>query len=445
MSKPCGSLGENKVRSSNGRTSKAALAFGGLALAAVLILGTAGLTAAHAGEGAGLDQLFGGLGSADEIEGDGDVSLGVPTMSASHVPPMEAAIKRYADIVAKGGWQPIPAEKLEGGSSGPAVALLRKRLEAEGDLESGGYSSESFDGYVGEALRRFQFRYGMKQTGNLLDKDLTKNGSRTLTALNVPAAARLQQLRINLQRIKQQMKALPKRYVLVNLPAQQVEAVSDGRVVLRLNGVVGRPERPSPLVNSAIYELNFNPVWTLPPTVVKEDLIKNGQKLQAKGVDILAKFKIDAFGGSGKLDSSKINWKSSSVLGYRYSQQPSKDNPLGFVKLNFASPQSVYMHDTPSKKLFEKAYRAASSGCIRVQNIQALAAWLLEETPGWSEDRVQQMRESGERLNVKLKKAVKLNWVYVTAWANPDGTVFFRRDIYGKDQALGVHKLASAY
>ncbi len=305
--------------------------------------------------------------NSGEIEGDGDLAGSKPTLSLEHVKPLEAAIKRYSAIVAKGGWQPIPSVKLENGSRGDAVVLLRKRLIAEGDLAGGGgFDDELFDGYLADALRRFQWRYSLKQTGDLRDKDLTKNGTRTLTALNVPAASRLQQLRINLQRIKSQTKSLKGRYVLVNLPAQQIEAVENGKVVLKLNGVVGKPDRPSPLLTSAISELNFNPVWTLPPTVVKEDLIFTGKKMQAKKQNVLTKFKIDAYSNGKKLDPEKINWSSAAVLGYRYSQQPSKDNPLGFVKINFNSPHSVYMHDTPKKKLFEKTYRAASSGCIRV-------------------------------------------------------------------------------
>jgi len=163
-------------------------------------------------------------------------------------------------------------------------------------------------------------------------------------------------------------------------------------------------------------------------------------------VDVLGKFGIDAYDGNGKkLDTSKIDWTSANAANLRFSQQPGKDNPLGFAKLDFASPESVYMHDTPSSKLFDKSYRAASSGCIRVDHMDQLVSWLLKETDGWSVSRVLSMKESGASQIVRLKRAVPLHWVYITAWATEDGVVHFRRDLYGKDQAFGVSTLASAY
>jgi L,D-transpeptidase YcbB len=374
--------------------------------------------------------------------------LGYPLLSPANIEPLKAAIKRYADIVARGGWPTVSPLQMQLGTNNPAVAELRQHLKLEGDLKadpSGFSGPENFDQDVAEALKHWQGRYGLSETGDLMDADRLKNGTRTVMALNVTAEARLAQLKANLTRL--QNKSVPKgRYVLVNIPGEQIEAIDGNRVVLRLNGVVGRPERPSPLLSSNIEEVKFNPLWTMPPTVVKEDLIPKGQSLQAKGVDVLAKFGIDAFNGAGKkVDTSSINWSKTTVDSYRFSQQPGKDNPLGFAKLDFASPESVYMHDTPSAKLFDKSYRAASSGCIRVEHMDRLVSWLLRETDGWGQGHVQAMKETGESKIVRLKHAVPLNWVYVTAWATEDGLVHFRRDLYGKDEAFGVSKTASAY
>jgi L,D-transpeptidase YcbB len=376
------------------------------------------------------------------------VDLGFPLLSPGNAEPMKVAVARYTDIVDAGGWPIVPPMQMEVGTNNDAVAKLRKRLEIEGDLKSqpSVFSGPSyFDQDLSDALRRFQDRYGLSPTGDLMDTDRLKNGTRTVMALNVPADARLAQLKANVSRLQQQTR--PKgRYVLVNIPAQQIEAIEDDRVALRLNGVVGRPERPSPILSSAIEEVKFNPIWTLPPTVIKEDLVPKGLAMQSNGEDVLAKFGIDAYDGNGKkLDSSSIDWSSTRVADLRFSQEPGKDNPLGFAKLDFASPESVYMHDTPSSKLFEKSYRAASSGCIRVDRMDHLVAWLVKETDGWTPSRVADMKASGESQIVRLKRAVPLYWVYVTAWATQDGTVHFRRDLYGKDQAFGVSKMASAY
>jgi murein L,D-transpeptidase YcbB/YkuD len=165
--------------------------------------------------------------------------------------------------------------------------------------------------------------------------------------------------------------------------------------------------------------------------------------MQAAGKDVLAKFHIDAFDGNGKkIDSTKINWSSGQPMALSYSQQPGKDNPLGFLKINFHNAHSVYMHDTPSDNLFGRNFRAASSGCIRVQGIEALAAWLLADQGGWSAERIAKMKDTRERMDVKLKKPVTLHFAYITAWATEDGVVQFRRDLYNKD---GVGPTASAY
>jgi L,D-transpeptidase YcbB len=394
-----------------------------------------------------IDVPSGGFfGSEEAPFATGD--LGYPLMSPGNIDPMKAAIKRYADIVASGGWPTVDPLQMQVGTTNPAVAALRQRLKMEGDLkgEPSGFSGpEYFDQDVAEALKRWQGRYGLGETGDLMDPDRLKNGTRTVMALNVPAEARLAQLKANLTRLQQ--KSVGKgRYVLVNIPGEQIEAIENNKVVLRLNGVVGRPERPSPLLTSNIADVKFNPVWNMPPTVLKEDLLPKAKALQAKGVDVLAKFGIDAYDGNGKkVDSSKIDWNKVNPDTYRYSEQPGKDNPLGFAKLDFASPEAVYMHDTPSNKLFDRSYRAASSGCIRVEHMDRLVTWLLKETDNWSRSAVTAIKESGESKIVHIKKSVPLHWVYVTAWATEDGAVHFRRDLYGKDQQFGVSKTASTY
>ena len=165
--------------------------------------------------------------------------------------------------------------------------------------------------------------------------------------------------------------------------------------------------------------------------------------MQSKGQNVLAKFSIDAYDGTGKkVRTSKINWNKVSPGTYSYSQQPGKENPLGFLKINFGNAHSVYMHDTPSDRIFGRNFRSASSGCIRVHSIEHLAIWLLADQKGWDEDRVRQMKETGERLDARLKKPVQLHFAYITAWATEDGVVQFRRDIYQRD---GVGEVASAY
>jgi L,D-transpeptidase YcbB len=359
---------------------------------------------------------------------------GYPTLSPANLSAMKAAIKRYTEIVAAGGWQPLPDDvQLQSGAQHPAVALLRQRLILSGDLRESG-NSQSFDFYVDKAVKRYQASNGLAPTG-IVDK-------RTIAALNVPAAARLKQLKSNLERLSQSSQSAAKKYILVNIPAAQIEVVDGNRIVSRHAGVVGKPDRPTPILSSTIHELNFNAVWHLPPTVIEKDLIPKGQEMARHGQSVLVKHHIDAYGADGKkLDPNKVNWSSALARGLTYRQQPGPDNPLGFVKINFNNSHSVYMHDTPSRSLFGRNFRAASSGCVRVAGIEQLAAWVLAEQ-GWKPEHVMRMKETGERLDVKLKKPVPLYFVYITAWATEDGVVQFRRDLYLKD---GLGPMAAAY
>jgi murein L,D-transpeptidase YcbB/YkuD len=360
---------------------------------------------------------------------------GFPTLAPENLAAMKVAINRYTEIVDRGGWPTLPETTLQPGDSGSAVELLRQRLKASGDLRADDYGFGSgYDGAVERAVKRFQASNGLTPTG-LADK-------RTIAALNVPAAVRLKQLKTNFDRLKDLSRGAGKKYIVVNIPAAQIEAVEDDKVVSRHAGVVGKIDRQTPILKSAVHELNFNPVWHLPPTVIMKDLVPKGREMQSKGQDVLAKYGIEAYNGEGKkLDTTKINWSNIAVNGLTYRQQPGPENPLGFVKINFHNNYSVYMHDTPSQTLFGRNFRAASSGCVRISGIENLAAWLVKEQ-GWTDEKVKAMKKSGERLDVRLKKPVPLYFAYITAWATEDGVVQFRRDIYAKD---GVGAVAATY
>lgn len=361
---------------------------------------------------------------------------GYPTLSPANVEATKKAIGRYEEIVEKGGWKSLPEKRLASGVNDPAVVVLRERLKLSGDLEPGdAWMPNQYDYYVERAVKRFQATNGLAPTG-IVDK-------RTRTALNVSAKTRLKQLKKGLTRLRQYSQKTKKgRYVLVNIPSAQVEAVEDDKVVTRHAGVVGKVSRQTPILSSRIHELNFNPVWRLPPTVVTKDLIPKGRQLERSGKDVLVTYGIDAYSGGRKLDPEKINWRSSQPYQLSYRQKPGKDNPLGFVKINFHNGHSVYLHDTPKDSLFGRNFRAASSGCIRVHNIEDLAAWLLAGKEGWDKSQVLHMKATGDSKDVRLKNPVRLYFTYITAWATEDGVVQFRPDLYGKD---GVGSDAGSY
>ena len=355
-----------------------------------------------------------------------DVRTSIPTMSPQIIGALQTAITQYSDIVARGGWPMVPSDKaLRIGMSDPAVAVLRQRLAIAGDLpHAAANNSTAFDSYVDAAVRRFQARHGIQPDGVV--------GDSTFSALNVSAQVRLTQLATNLTRLKVlTSKPLPKRFVMVNIPAASVEAVQDGVVVQRHTAIVGKVSRPSPIVNSKITEINFHPYWTVPASIIRKDLIP----LMQKDPTYLTTWRIRIYDQKGnEIPPEQIDWNSDQATkGYMFRQDPGDENSLGIVKINFPSPDGVYMHDTPHKGLFNDDYRFDSSGCVRIQNIRELIAWILEDTPGQTPDVVDYQLRNPERLDVRVANPVPVHWAYITAWSTTDGIVNFRNDIYNLD------------
>jgi murein L,D-transpeptidase YcbB/YkuD len=347
----------------------------------------------------------------------------LPTLSPATVQHTEQAVAAFEGIVAQGGWPDVPrTERLRVGIRHPSVVPLRKRLIVSGDLDGNAGTSDVYDSYVEAAVKRFQVRHGLGVDGLVREQ--------TAKALNVPAAVRLAQLKTNLVRLRSMSGNLGARYVMCNIPAARIEAIENGVAVSRHTAVVGKPDRPSPDINSKIVEINFNPYWTVPVSIVRRDLIP---KMQAEP-DYLVNNRIRIFNMHGdELTPSQINWYSDEAVNYRFKQDPGDFNSLGSLRINFPSKDGVYMHDTPLKNLFGEDMRFHSSGCVRVQNVRELVNWLLVETPGWSRQEIDGVIKSGERKDAKVQRPVPLYWVYVTAWATPDGVIQFREDIYSRD------------
>lgn len=346
-----------------------------------------------------------------------------PLVGPRAVPATEAAIQRYGEIVQRGGWQRIPdGPTLRLGASGPNVPALRQRLVATGDLEENAGRSDVYDSFVEAAVRRFQFRHGIGADGVVR--------APTYAALNIPAEQRLRQLELNLNRLRTMSVSLGERYVMMNIPAAELEAVASGVVVSRHSTVVGKIDRPSPILAVRIVEINFNPFWTVPASIVRRDLIPRMQK----DPEYLSKNRIRIYDQKGnELSPQWINWNTEEAVNFRFREDPSDLNSLGKVRVGMINTENVYMHDTPEKSLFGGDARFHSSGCARVQNVRELVTWLLSDMPEWNRQRIDQAIRTDERIDVKLPKPVPVYWVYVTAWASDDGLVQFRDDIYRRD------------
>jgi L,D-transpeptidase YcbB len=340
----------------------------------------------------------------------------------------QQALKTYEEIVALGGWQSLPpgARGLKQGMTGGHVQQLKQRLAISGDLDNGNAISDSFDAPTTAALKRFQVRHGLSETGTI--------GPLTFSALNVRADVRLKQLRATSERLANNAFKFGPRYVVVNIPGAIVEAISNGRVERRHLAVVGKKERPSPVIAARISSVNLNPHWTVPNSIIRKDVVGH----LAKDPAYLHKNGMRTLNWKGEeIDPNSVNWSADREPGFLLRQDPGPQNSLGQLKIDMPNSEAVYLHDTPKKELFKRDVRFHSSGCARVSDVRDLAAWLLNEQ-GVDRAEIDRGIDSGVSSEIKLKKHVPVAWVYLTGYADGQGRVQFREDIYGLDTPEGV-------
>lgn len=335
------------------------------------------------------------------------------------------ASEHYSTIVDAGGWPLVVA--VRPGAKGKPVEDLRKRLKIEGDLAAEASDEGIWTPDLTAAVKHAQARYGLKQSGVV--------AGATLREMNVPAVVRFKQLASSAQRLAGLSFSFGDRYVVVNLPSASVEAIDNGVVSHRYVAVVGDVEHRSPETTARIVAINLNPTWTLPTSIIKNEIIPKMQK----NPGYLTRAKIRILDGHGQeVDPARVNWNSERATLFTLRQDSGVGNALGSIRIQMPNKDAVYMHDTPSKALFAADYRFASHGCVRVQGVYDLAQWLLEGTSGsptgaWDVPALKGIVATQERTDVKLPKAVPVAWVYLTGWANGEGVAQFRPDVYGLD------------
>lgn len=340
---------------------------------------------------------------------------------------LAGAIGRYEAIAAAGGWRPIPeGPALRHGMDGERVRLLRARLRATGDLATAAVAA-AFDAALEGAVKRFQRRHGLIASGIVYRS--------TLDVLNVPASARLAQLNENRVRLRALLaNDTDERYVLVNIPGYALEAVADGRVELRSRVVVGAREAPTPELATVIPSMTFMPDWRLPRGVVAREvmpLLRNEQEELARlGIRT---FRV-ADGERQEIDPATVNWHAPPDDRFVFRQDPGPLNVLGAVRLNMPNDRVILLHGTPHEDSFERIERTFSAGCVRVERILDLSAWLLRDTRGWDRARIDRTIVEGRKRTVVMPASVPVRLVYLTVWVDGAGIVQFRPDIYQRDR-----------
>ena len=340
---------------------------------------------------------------------------------------LRESLHRYRQVQAAGGW-PTVAAGLKPGSRGPRVQDLRARLHASGDL-TGSPTEAVFDSSVTEALRRFQRRHGLGETGIV--------NAATQTALNVPVAQRIRQVELNMER----WRWLPddfgnhSRYILVNIPSFTMKVIEDGKRVFESNVVVGRQERQTPALTADMAYLVLSPKWYVPRTIAVKDKLPQLQR----NPKALARQNIRVYNSAGQeINPTSVNWRAVSArnFNYHFRQDAGPRNALGGIKFMFPNPYSIYLHDTPTRNLFGRSQRTFSSGCVRVSKPLELAQYLLKHDPKWTRERIKSASVSGKQRIVNLPETVPVYLIYWTAWIDEEGLLNFRNDIYKRDKPM---------
>ncbi len=340
---------------------------------------------------------------------------------------LKEALAAQRAVAARGGWPVIPPGRpLKPGGSDARVAVIRKRLAATGDLTDASGSLE-YDETLANGVRLFQERHRLKADGAI--------GRATLDALNVSAAERVAQIRVNLERARWVIRDLKDSFVLANLAAFKVYVIRDGTVVWETRAQVGKAGRQTPAFRADMRYLVFNPDWTVPPTILAQDVLG----AMRKGQNAIAKKRLTILDRQGRpVSPDGIDWATATpgTFPYTLRQPPGPDNALGRVKFIFPNEHSIFLHDTPSRDLFVADERTFSSGCIRVEHPLDLAAVLLGGQDNWTSDRIQQVVDGAKTQTVFLKQPLPVLIVYWTVSVGVSRALHYARDVYNLDGAV---------
>jgi murein L,D-transpeptidase YcbB/YkuD len=348
-------------------------------------------------------------------------------------PPFYARLKeglaRCRGDAADGGWGSVPTGgKLAPGARDERVSALRERLRASGDYQGAAPADPKvYDKGLAEAVKAFQKLHGLVADGVV--------GGRTLVELNVPAEQRVEQIRVNLERMRWVYHDLPQDYLLVDVVGFRVYLMRGGDTQWSAKAQVGRADRQTPAFRDQVEYLEINPTWTVPPTILKDDILPKARV----NPGYVAKKGLKAIDRSGRrVPLSAVNWNlPASTFPYVLRQDGGGDKAaLGKIKFMFPNRFSVYLHDTPHRNLFDQPVRMTSSGCVRVDQPFELAERVLGDPERWTVDSLKGLVDSGKTRTVRLKEPLAIILAYWTADGLGDGKIRFREDRYGRDAAV---------
>lgn len=340
---------------------------------------------------------------------------------------MQDWLARYRAIQANGGWPMVPpGPTLREGDSGPRVDSIRARLRSSGDLAANAGSGEPFDQQLKQAVVTFQKRH-------LLDADGIV-GKQSIEAMNVPVEHRIDQIRLSLERLRWVTQETADTLVVVNIAQYRTSFFKDGKLAWTTRAMVGKSYRKTPVFRGDIAYMEFNPTWTIPPGILRNDTLPAIKR----DPNYLAKKNIEVIDNKGRvIDPASVDWnKYKTSVPYTLRQTPGPHNALGTVKFIFPNKHFVFLHDTPNRELFDRPERAFSSGCIRVEDPLRLAELLLDDPARYNRSALQGVVDSRKTQRISLKPKIPVVIVYLTAGLGQDGEIVFMHDVYNRDQRV---------
>ena len=348
-----------------------------------------------------------------------------------HYRELEESLLHYLQIERNGGWKQVALTgKLSVGKKYDIVGDLRERLRISGEyVACKSAETKMYDTCLHKAVKRFQKRHGLVAKGTI--------GKNTIGALNVSVKKRIQQIRLNLDRIKWLYERNNKRHIIINIPAFRLFFEADKALIQTMKVIIGSTKNPTPIFSNLVQTIVLNPHWNVPKSIIQNEMIpkllKNKNAMKKEGIEIYTGWDKDAKKISGK----SVNWKDfqhSKYVPYRFAQVPGNRNALGKVKFLFPNKFSVYMHDTPNKRLFNRNVRALSHGCIRLHKPRELLKTFATFNKRVDFDKSQKILKGKDKAYYGLNNKVPVDVVYLTAYVDYDGVLQFRNDIYGYDK-----------
>ena len=349
---------------------------------------------------------------------------------------LKKGLVQYSGMQYNGQWRKIILRKsIRPGEEDKRIIEIKKRIAL---LENAGVESLTtgnlslFDDNLMKKVIRFQLHHGLEPDGII--------GRKTMRELNKSSQERLNQIKVNMARWRWHDHTLGDKYILVNIANYRLFTYEAGELKFSMPVIVGELQNQTPVFSDKIKYLELNPYWNVPPSIATDEelpkLRENPNYLVDRNIRLFSNWQEDGV----EIDSTVIDWHAvtpSQMAGFKLRQDPGPDNALGRIKFMFPNQYFVYLHDTPSKKLFSKQTRPFSHGCIRVSEPEKLAAFLLNEKGNkWDTERVNHLINLGEREVLKIRPAIPVHITYQTAWVDKDDQINFNGDIYGRDEKL---------